>query len=87
MGTNVMVYTTVAHWWNIFLQVYFLMFIDAEAREIRLMNKRMLVLSFALSVGLEQCITMHLSRLGRYQLLKMESSEWVQENVAGPGSR
>jgi Calcium-activated chloride channel len=70
-----MVYTTVAHWWNIFLQVYFLMFIryirlrlyqrrlrkelkivelleedhinsrrsDAEAREIRLMNKRMLL--------------------------------------------
>jgi hypothetical protein len=75
MGTSVMVYTTVAHWWNIFLQVYFLMFIryirrrlyqrrlrkelkhvelleedhlksrrsDAEAREIRLMNKRMLL--------------------------------------------
>jgi anoctamin-10 len=75
MGTSVMVYTTVAHWWNIFLQVYFFMFIryirrhlyqrqlreelknielleedhvntkrsDAEAREIRLINKRMLL--------------------------------------------
>ncbi|KAL3921602.1 MAG: hypothetical protein SGILL_002664, partial [Bacillariaceae sp.] len=75
MGTSVMVYTTVAHWWSIFLQVYFFMIIrnirrylyrkrlreelrnielleedhlknersDAEAREIRLMNKRMLL--------------------------------------------
>ncbi|KAG7351314.1 calcium-activated chloride channel-domain containing protein [Nitzschia inconspicua] len=75
MGTSVMVYTTVSHWWNIFLQVYFFMFIryirrrlyerrlrkelkkleimeedhisknrsDAAAREIRLMNRRMLL--------------------------------------------
>jgi hypothetical protein len=75
MGTSVMVYTTVAHWWTIFLQVYFFMFVrfirrrlyqrrlrnelknielleedhvtnkrsDAEAREIRLINKRMLL--------------------------------------------
>jgi hypothetical protein len=75
MGTSVMVYTTVAHWWNIFLQVYFFIIIrnirrhlyrrklreelknielleedyltnersNAEAREIRLMNKRMLL--------------------------------------------
>lgn len=75
MGTSVMVYTTVAHWWNIFLQVYFFMLVrntrrrlyqrklrkelknielleeehvanhrsDAEAREIRLINKRMLL--------------------------------------------
>lgn len=27
MGTSVMVYTTVAHWWNVFLQVYFFMFV------------------------------------------------------------
>ena len=27
MGTSVMIYTTVAHWWSIFLQVYFFMFI------------------------------------------------------------
>ena len=75
MGTSVMVYTTVAHWWNIILQVYFFMLVrhirkrlyrrklmtelknielleeehdnnqrsDAEAREIRLINKRMLL--------------------------------------------
>jgi Calcium-activated chloride channel len=75
MGTSVMVFTTVAHWWTIFLQVYVVMFVrfvrrrryqrklrselknielleedhvtskrsDAEAREIRLMNKRMLL--------------------------------------------
>jgi len=27
MGTSVMIYTTVAHWWSIFLQVYFFMLI------------------------------------------------------------
>jgi hypothetical protein len=27
MGTSLLVYTTVAHWWQIFLQVYFFMFI------------------------------------------------------------
>lgn len=75
MGTSVMVYTTVAHWWTIFLQVYLFMFVryirrrlyqrrlrnelknielleedhvtnkrsDAEAREIRLINKRILL--------------------------------------------
>ena len=74
MGTSLMIYTTVAHWWQIFLQVYFFMFIrnirrflyrrnlrkelrnieleeaeittelsDAEARQIRLINKRMLL--------------------------------------------
>jgi hypothetical protein len=74
MATSVMIYTTVAHWWSIFLQVYFFMFIrnirrslyrrklrrelkkveieeesvshtvsDAEARHIRIMNKRMLL--------------------------------------------
>ncbi|KAL3915624.1 MAG: hypothetical protein SGILL_005560 [Bacillariaceae sp.] len=75
MGTSVLVYTTVAHWWNIFLQVYFFMIIrsirrrlyqrklrkelkkielleedhvtnqrsDAAEREIKLINKRMLL--------------------------------------------
>ncbi len=74
MGTSVMVYTTVAHWWTIFLQVYFFMMIrnirrylyrrklhqelkkveieeesispyvsDAEARHIRMINKRVLL--------------------------------------------
>ena len=27
MGTSLMIYTTVAHWWNIFLQVYFFMLV------------------------------------------------------------
>lgn len=74
MGTSIMIYTTVAHWWQIFLQVYFFMYIrnfrrflyqrkllrelrnieldeeritnelsDAEACQIRLINKRMLL--------------------------------------------
>lgn len=75
MGTSVMIYTTVAHWWTIFLQVYFFMFIrntrkffyqrklrtelknielqeeaiasndfsDAEAQQVRIINKRMLL--------------------------------------------
>lgn len=74
MGTSLMIYTTVSHWWSIFLQVYFFMFIrnirrhlyrrklhqelknieleeenintslsDAEARQARLINKRMLL--------------------------------------------
>jgi Calcium-activated chloride channel len=74
MGTSVMIYTTVAHWWSIFLQVYFFMFIrnirrylyrrkllqelkdieikeekitpslsDAEARQVQLISKRMLL--------------------------------------------
>ena len=74
MGTSLIIYTTVAHWFHIFLQVYFFMFIrnirrylyrrklrkelqkveleeqnitaelsDAEARQIRLINKRMLL--------------------------------------------
>jgi hypothetical protein len=74
MGTSVMVYTTVAHWWQIFLQVYIFMIIrnirrflyqrklqqelknieleeeqitsdlsDAESRQIKLINKRMLL--------------------------------------------
>ena len=74
MGTSIMIYTTVAHWWQIFLQVYFFMYIrnfrrflyqrkllrelrnieldeeritnelsDAEACQIRLTNKRMLL--------------------------------------------
>jgi len=74
MGTSVMVYTTVAHWWQIFLQVYLFMLIrkirqfqyqrklqqelknieleeeqitselsDAESRQIKLINKRMLL--------------------------------------------
>lgn len=74
MATSVMIYTTVAHWWSIFLQVYIVMFIrnirrflykkrlrhelkmveiedesishalsDAESRQIRIINKRMLL--------------------------------------------
>eukprot|EP00934_Nitzschia_sp_Nitz4_P006001 Nitzschia sp. Nitz4//scaffold94_size78252//66575//72029//NITZ4_005477-RA/size78252-augustus-gene-0.74-mRNA-1//-1//CDS//3329560407//5991//frame0 len=75
MGTSVMIYTTVAHWWSIFLQVYIFMFVrnvrrffyrrklyrelqrvemeedeiamgnlsDAEDRQVRLINKRMLL--------------------------------------------
>lgn len=74
MATSVMIYTTVSHWWSIFLQVYFFMLIrnfrlklyqrklrkelqrveleemevstdlsDAEARQIRIINKRMLL--------------------------------------------
>ena len=74
MGTTVMIYTTVANWWTIFLQVYCFMLIrnvrrflyrrklrqelkkveieeesisgdlsDAEARKIRVLNKRMLL--------------------------------------------
>ena len=74
MGTSVMIYTTVAHWWQIFLQVYFFMLIrnirrffyrrklqeelknieleeeqitselsDAESRQMKVINKRMLL--------------------------------------------
>jgi hypothetical protein len=75
MGTSLMIYTTVAHWWQIFLQVYLFMFVrnirrflyrrtlrqelrlveleeeeismnarsDAEARQIRIINKRMVL--------------------------------------------
>jgi hypothetical protein len=74
MGTSLIIYTTVAHWWSIFLQVYFFMFIrnirrylyrrklrkelknieleeesistklsDAEARQARIISKRMLL--------------------------------------------
>jgi len=75
MGTSLIIYTTVAHWWNIFLQVYVFMAIrnirhhfyhkrlrkelknielleeehisnercDAEVREIKLLNKRILL--------------------------------------------
>ena len=75
MGTSLIMYTTIAHWWNIFLQVYFFNFIrnvrhyfykkrlrhelknieleeeslqysnlsDVEEREVRLINKRMLL--------------------------------------------
>jgi hypothetical protein len=50
MATSILVYTTVSHWWTIFLQVYFFMFI----RQIKRFNYRRMLRQELRAIALEE---------------------------------